>query len=59
MVTFSTTQLDWAFIREVLAQVTIGNHVWIGSRALILPGVTVGEGAVASGQWAPALMTND
>src|SRR4051794_2186580 len=32
--------------REVLAPVTIGNHVWIGSRALILPGVTVGEGAV-------------
>jgi acetyltransferase-like isoleucine patch superfamily enzyme len=34
------------FFREVLAPVTIGDHVWIGSRALILPGVTVGEGAV-------------
>jgi acetyltransferase-like isoleucine patch superfamily enzyme len=34
--------------REVLAPVAIGNHVWIGSRALILPGVTVGEGAVVA-----------
>ncbi|MEO5950999.1 MAG: acyltransferase [Chloroflexia bacterium] len=34
--------------REILAPVTIGNHVWIGSRALILPGVTIGEGAVVA-----------
>jgi maltose O-acetyltransferase len=34
--------------REVLAPVTIGNHAWIGSRALILPGVEVGEGAVVA-----------
>jgi len=34
--------------REVLAPVTIGNYAWIGSRALILPGVTVGEGAVVA-----------
>jgi acetyltransferase-like isoleucine patch superfamily enzyme len=34
--------------REVLAPVTIGDHVWIGSRALILPGVIVGEGAVVA-----------
>lgn len=26
--------------------VTIGDHVWIGFRAIVLPGVTVGEGAV-------------
>ncbi|OGW40304.1 MAG: acetyltransferase [Nitrospirae bacterium GWD2_57_9] len=26
--------------------VVIADHVWIGSRALILPGVTIGEGAV-------------
>ena len=32
--------------REVLAPVTIEDHAWIGSRALVLPGVTIGEGAV-------------
>jgi len=26
--------------------VTLGSHVWIGYRALILPGVTIGDGAV-------------
>ena len=26
--------------------VTIGDHVWIGFRAIVLPGVTIGEGAV-------------
>ena len=33
---------------EILAPVTIGNHVWVGSRALILPGVTIGEGGVVA-----------
>jgi maltose O-acetyltransferase len=28
--------------------VTIEDHVWIGSRAMILPGVTVGRGAVVA-----------
>jgi acetyltransferase-like isoleucine patch superfamily enzyme len=42
--------------REVLAPVTIGDHVWIGSRALILPGITVGEGAVVA---AGAVVTSD
>jgi phosphonate metabolism protein (transferase hexapeptide repeat family) len=28
------------------AQVTIGNDCWLGHRAIILPGVTVGDGAV-------------
>lgn len=41
---------------EVLAPVTIRDHVWIGSRALILPGVTVGEGAVVA---AGAVVTRD
>jgi len=27
-------------------EVTIGNHVWICYRAVVLPGVTIGEGAV-------------
>jgi maltose O-acetyltransferase len=26
--------------------VTIGDHVWIGFRAIVLPGVSIGEGAV-------------
>lgn len=26
--------------------IVIGNHVWIGMRATVLPGVTVGEGAI-------------
>lgn len=28
------------------APVQIGDHAWIGARAVILPGVTIGEGAV-------------
>lgn len=28
------------------ASITVGNGVWIGARALILPGVTIGDGAV-------------
>jgi len=42
--------------REVLAPVKIGNHAWIGSRAMILPGVIVGEGAVIA---AGAVVTRD
>lgn len=42
--------------REILAPVKIGNHAWIGSRALVLPGVTVGEGAVVA---AGAVVTRD
>ncbi len=34
------------------APITIGNHVWIGSNATILSGVTIGEWAVvAAGGW--------
>ena len=36
--------------------VTIGDRVWIGYRALILPGVTIGEGAVVA---AGAVVTRD
>jgi len=31
---------------EKSAPVNIGNHVWIGSRAMILKGVTIGDGAI-------------
>jgi len=36
--------------------VTIGDHVWIGTRALILPGVTIGDGAVVG---AGSVVTKD
>ena len=32
--------------RFVTAPVNIGNYVWIGSHSIILPGVTIGDGAV-------------
>jgi len=37
-------------------KVTIGNDVWIGTRALIMDGVTVGDGAVIG---AGAVVTKD
>ncbi len=36
--------------------VTIGDRVWIGYRAMILPGITIGEGAVVA---AGAVVTGD
>ena len=30
----------------MIAPINIGNHVWIGARCLVLPGVTIGDGAV-------------
>jgi len=36
--------------------ITIGDHVWIGSRAMILKGVTVGDGAVIG---AGSIVTRD
>lgn len=36
--------------------VTIGDRVWIGYRALVMPGVTIGEGAVVA---AGAVVTKD
>jgi acetyltransferase-like isoleucine patch superfamily enzyme len=36
--------------------ITIGNDVWIGRRALVLPGVTIGHGAVVGAQ---ATVTKD
>jgi acetyltransferase-like isoleucine patch superfamily enzyme len=34
--------------RAVFKPVTIGDYVWLGPRCIILPGVTVGEGAVVA-----------
>jgi acetyltransferase-like isoleucine patch superfamily enzyme len=36
--------------------VTIGDNVWIGRRAIIMPGVTIGEGSVIS---SGAVVMND
>lgn len=36
--------------------VTIGSHVWIGYRAIVLPGVTIGNGAVVG---AGSVVTRD
>ena len=36
--------------------ITIGDHVWIGYRAIILPGITIGEGAVVG---AGSVVTKD
>ena len=36
--------------------IKIGNHVWIGSRAMVLKGVTIGDGAVIA---AGAVVTKD
>ena len=36
--------------------ITIGNHVWIGTRAMILKGVTIGDGSVIA---AGSIVTHD
>lgn len=41
---------------EMTKPITIGNHVWIGFRAVILKGVTIGDGAVIA---ANALVNRD
>ena len=40
----------------VTRSVTIEDHAWIGTRAMIMPGVTVGRGAIVA---AGAVVTND
>ncbi len=37
-------------------KVTIGNDVWIGANAIILPGITIGNGAIVAGG---AVVTRD
>lgn len=43
-------------LRYINKKVTIGKYVWIGARAMILPGVNVGDGAVIA---AGAVVTKD
>ncbi len=42
--------------RAIGKSVTIGDYVWIGSRAIILPGVKIGKGAVIA---AGSIVTKD
>ncbi len=41
---------------EMAKPIKIGNHVWIGTRAIILKGVTIGDGAIVA---AGAVVTSD
>lgn len=41
---------------EPIKPVVIGNHVWIGAKAMIMKGVTIGEGAIVA---AGAVVTKD
>lgn len=41
---------------SISAPITIGNHVWIGAKATILKGVTIGDGAVVA---AGSVVTSD
>ena len=53
-----TGQHDWqspTFAYEK-APITIGDHVWLSTRVIVLPGVTIGEGAVVA---AGAVVTAD
>ncbi len=43
-------------VNDFLQRTTIGNDVWIGHGAFILPGVTIGDGAVVAGH---AVVTKD
>lgn len=40
----------------IASVVTLGNDVWLGARAIVLPGVTIGDGAVVA---AGAVVTRD
>jgi acetyltransferase-like isoleucine patch superfamily enzyme len=41
---------------KIAKPITIGKHVWIGNRAMILKGVTIGDGAIVA---AGAIVTTD
>ena len=41
---------------KIALPIHIGNHVWIGQRAIILKGVTIGDGAIVA---AGAIVTKD
>lgn len=53
---FSKTGIPMVKQEFTKAKVTIGNDVWIAVRAVILPGVTIGDGAIIGGG---AVVTKD
>ena len=48
--------VDPMYYYNVLRPVVIGNNVWIGTHAIIMPGVSIGDGAVVG---AGAVVTHD
>jgi len=57
-VTIYTRQhdVDSPDFAEIGAPVSVGDHAWVSSHSIILPGVTIGEGAVVA---AGAVVTRD
>lgn len=53
---FYGVEHEYEYLDPEFRKVIIGNDVWIGSRALILDGVTIGDGAVIA---AGAVVTKD
>ena len=41
---------------EALAPIVVGDYAWLGSKAMVLPGVKIGKGAVVA---AGAIVTKD
>jgi maltose O-acetyltransferase len=56
MILTAQHDLNDPWFRYVSEKVVIQDHVWIGARATIMPGVTVGRGAVVA---AGAVVTRD
>jgi maltose O-acetyltransferase len=56
MILTASHDLNDATYALTVARVVVGDHVWIGSRATIMPGVTIGHGAVVA---AGAVVTRD
>lgn len=53
---FDHNILDTVGINNVSKAIKVGNHVWIGRDALILKGVTIGDGAIVA---ARAIVTHN
>ena len=54
--THSLTEWEGGYRKMIGAPIQIGNRVWIGANAIILPGITIGDNAVVG---AGAVVTRD